>query len=60
MSDPHTESERDIHNSDCHADTLTGGHSDDQKLVLAAYGTALLTGVGLTELGIDAVLAGQQ
>lgn len=29
------------------------GHSDDQKLVLAAYGTALLTGAGLTELGID-------
>lgn len=29
------------------------GHSDDQKLVLAAYGTSLLTGAGLTELGID-------
>jgi aminoglycoside phosphotransferase (APT) family kinase protein len=29
------------------------GHSDDQKLVLAAYGTALMTKVGLTELGID-------
>ena len=29
------------------------GHSDDQKLVLAAYGTSLLTNVGLTELGID-------
>lgn len=28
-------------------------HSDDQKLVLAAHGTALLTTVGLTELGID-------
>lgn len=29
------------------------GHSDDQKLVLAAYGTSLLTGAGLTELGIE-------
>jgi aminoglycoside phosphotransferase (APT) family kinase protein len=29
------------------------GHSDDQKLVLAAYGTSLLTGVGLAELGIE-------
>jgi aminoglycoside phosphotransferase (APT) family kinase protein len=29
------------------------GHSDDHKLVLAAYGTSLLTTVGLTELGID-------
>jgi aminoglycoside phosphotransferase (APT) family kinase protein len=29
------------------------GHSDDQKLVLAAYGTSLLTGAGLTDLGID-------
>ena len=29
------------------------GHSDDQKLVLAAYGTSLMTKVGLTELGID-------
>ena len=29
------------------------GHSDDQKLVLAAYGTAMLTGVGLAELGIE-------
>lgn len=29
------------------------GHSDDRKLVLAAYGTALLTQAGLTELGID-------
>lgn len=28
------------------------GHSDDQKLVLAAYGTSLLTGAGLTDLGI--------
>lgn len=29
------------------------GHSNDQKLVLAAYGTSLLTSAGLTELGID-------
>jgi len=29
------------------------GHSDDQKLVLAAYGTALMTKAGLTDLGID-------
>lgn len=29
------------------------GHSDDQKLVLAAYGTSLLTKAGLTDLGID-------
>jgi aminoglycoside phosphotransferase (APT) family kinase protein len=29
------------------------GHSDDQKLVLAAYGTSLMTKVGLSELGID-------
>lgn len=29
------------------------GHSDDQKLVLAAYGTSLLTRAGLAELGID-------
>ncbi|MGO8768011.1 phosphotransferase family protein [Mycobacterium sp.] len=29
------------------------GHSDDQKLVLAAYGTPLMTKVGLSELGID-------
>ncbi|OFB37375.1 acyl-CoA dehydrogenase [Mycolicibacterium sp. (ex Dasyatis americana)] len=32
---------------------VDAGHSDDQKLVLAAYGTSLLTTVGLTELGID-------
>lgn len=32
---------------------IEDGHSDDQKLVLAAYGTSLLTGAGLTELGID-------
>ena len=29
------------------------GHSDDQKLVLAAYGTSLMTKAGLTELGVD-------
>lgn len=29
------------------------GHSDDPKLALAAYGTALLTKAGLSELGID-------
>jgi aminoglycoside phosphotransferase (APT) family kinase protein len=29
------------------------GHSEDQKLVLAAYGTPLMTKVGLAELGID-------
>ena len=29
------------------------GHSDDQKLVLAAYGTPLMTQVGLAEFGID-------
>jgi aminoglycoside phosphotransferase (APT) family kinase protein len=29
------------------------GHSDDQKLVLAAYGTAMMTKAGLSELGID-------
>ncbi|MGE2815034.1 phosphotransferase family protein [Mycobacterium heidelbergense] len=29
------------------------GHSDDQKLVLAAYGTALMTRAGLAELGIE-------
>ena len=29
------------------------GHSDDQKLVLAAYGTSLLTRAGLNDLGID-------
>ncbi len=32
---------------------VDAGHSDDQKLVIAAYGTSLLTNVGLTELGID-------
>jgi aminoglycoside phosphotransferase (APT) family kinase protein len=32
---------------------IEDGHSDDQKLVLAAYGTSLMTKVGLTELGID-------
>ncbi|MCV7151596.1 phosphotransferase family protein [Mycolicibacterium pyrenivorans] len=32
---------------------VDAGHSDDQKLVLAAYGTSLLTQVGLAELGIE-------
>ncbi|BDE16455.1 MULTISPECIES: phosphotransferase family protein [Mycobacterium] len=32
---------------------IEDGHSDDQKLVLASYGTALLTKAGLAELGID-------
>jgi aminoglycoside phosphotransferase (APT) family kinase protein len=32
---------------------IEDGHSDDQKLVLAAYGTSLLTKAGLAELGID-------
>lgn len=32
---------------------VDSGHSDDKKLVLAAYGTAMLTAIGLTELGID-------
>ena len=32
---------------------IDAGHSDDQKLVLAAYGTSMLTKVGLSELGVD-------
>ena len=32
------------------------GHSDDQKLMFAAYGTSMLTQVGLAELGIDEAL----
>jgi aminoglycoside phosphotransferase (APT) family kinase protein len=32
---------------------IEDGHSDDQKLVLAAYGTSLMTKAGLAELGID-------
>jgi aminoglycoside phosphotransferase (APT) family kinase protein len=32
---------------------VDGGHSDDQKLMLAAYGTSMLTQVGLAEMGID-------
>ena len=32
---------------------IEGGHSDDQKLMIAAYGTPLMTKVGLSELGID-------
>jgi aminoglycoside phosphotransferase (APT) family kinase protein len=35
---------------------VDGGHSDDQKLMLAAYGTSMLTQVGLAELGIDGSL----
>jgi aminoglycoside phosphotransferase (APT) family kinase protein len=35
---------------------IEDGHSDDQKLVLAAYGTSLMTKVGLTELGIEEAL----
>lgn len=31
---------------------IDDGHSGDQKLALAAYGTSLLTKVGLTELGV--------
>ncbi len=32
---------------------IDAGHSDDEKLLLAAYGTSLLTRAGLSELGID-------
>jgi aminoglycoside phosphotransferase (APT) family kinase protein len=32
---------------------IDGGYSEDEKLMLAAYGTSLLTRVGLSELGID-------
>jgi aminoglycoside phosphotransferase (APT) family kinase protein len=35
---------------------IEDGHSNDQKLVLAAYGTSLLTKAGLSELGIDEAL----
>jgi aminoglycoside phosphotransferase (APT) family kinase protein len=35
---------------------VDAGHSDDQKLMLAAYGTSMLTQVGLSELGIDEAL----
>ncbi|OBA60568.1 acyl-CoA dehydrogenase [Mycobacterium sp. 1100029.7] len=35
---------------------VDAGHSDDQKLMLAAYGTSMLTQVGLAELGIDETL----
>jgi aminoglycoside phosphotransferase (APT) family kinase protein len=35
---------------------IEDGHSDDQKLMIAAYGTSLLTQVGLAELGIDETL----
>lgn len=32
---------------------IDAGHSDDQKLVLAAYGTSLMTKAGLAELGVE-------
>ncbi len=32
---------------------IEDGYSDDQKLMIAAYGTAMLTQVGLSELGVD-------
>ncbi len=32
---------------------IEDGHSDDQKLVLAGYGTALMTRAGLADLGIE-------
>lgn len=32
---------------------VEAGRSDDHKLVLAAYGTAMLTTIGLSELGIE-------
>ncbi|WP_068176918.1 phosphotransferase family protein [Mycobacterium sp. UM_CSW] len=35
---------------------IEDGHSDDQKLALAAYGTSLMTKAGLTELGVDEAL----
>jgi aminoglycoside phosphotransferase (APT) family kinase protein len=35
---------------------IEDGHSDDQKLVLAAYGTAMMTKAGLSELGVDETL----
>lgn len=35
---------------------IDAGHSDDQKLVLSAYGTSLLTRIGLAELGITETL----
>jgi aminoglycoside phosphotransferase (APT) family kinase protein len=35
---------------------IEDGHSDDRKLALAAYGTSMMTKVGLSELGIDEVL----
>jgi aminoglycoside phosphotransferase (APT) family kinase protein len=35
---------------------VDAGHSDDQKLMLAAYGTSMLTQVGLAELGVDETL----
>jgi aminoglycoside phosphotransferase (APT) family kinase protein len=35
---------------------IDAGHSDDEKLMLAAYGTSMLTKIGLSELGIDEAL----
>ncbi|ORV81532.1 acyl-CoA dehydrogenase [Mycobacterium interjectum] len=35
---------------------IEDGHSDDQKLVLAAYGTSLMTKAGLIELGVEEAL----
>lgn len=35
---------------------IEDGHSDDQKLVLAAYGTSLMTKAGLAELGVEEAL----
>jgi aminoglycoside phosphotransferase (APT) family kinase protein len=35
---------------------VDAGHSDDEKLMLAAYGTSMLTKIGLSELGIDEAL----
>jgi aminoglycoside phosphotransferase (APT) family kinase protein len=35
---------------------IEDGHSEDQKLALAAYGTSLMTKVGLSELGIEEAL----
>jgi aminoglycoside phosphotransferase (APT) family kinase protein len=32
---------------------VDAGHSDDEKLMLAAYGTSMLTKIGLSEFGID-------
>jgi aminoglycoside phosphotransferase (APT) family kinase protein len=39
-----------------HYESVSGIKVDDQKLVLAGYGTSLMTKVGLTELGIEEAL----